>query len=121
MAGYVAALRSELWVQRESRQEEDCESERAQIRQQEDAPKNADKGVRVRPACERCGQNERVPDERYCAQCRKAVLHELTEAGYFTPPPAKRRSEEKGRRPIRSSEWFSHQPEEDDYGEESEP
>ena len=35
--------------------------------------------------CEKCGQREAVKKEKYCKDCKKAVLAEMKEAGYLTP------------------------------------
>lgn len=38
--------------------------------------------------CQRCQAERPVSGNRYCKECRKAVLAELRDAGYFTPAPA---------------------------------
>ncbi len=44
--------------------------------------------------CERCS-NTAVRGERYCKSCRKQVLAELREAGYFDPRPIDRAAKER--------------------------
>ena len=40
--------------------------------------------------CERCGTRPREPKERFCRECRKLVLKELQEKGFFRPVPRHR-------------------------------
>lgn len=70
-------------------------------------------------SCERCPSPTVKPDERFCKECRKRVLEQLEDAGYFTQLSVPHYSEQRGRKAIRSSDWFSHQIREDDYSEES--
>jgi hypothetical protein len=135
MAAYLEGLRDELRAERDRKWEEQRQREAERMQAEEAARKKVEEdekredpphlarlgfaGESVK--CERCKQEPRVRGERFCKECRKAVLAEMKEAGYFMPAPSKPRSEEKGRKAIRPSEWFSHQAAEDDYGEESRP
>lgn len=39
----------------------------------------------MRYPCERCGEAEAVPKEKYCKRCRKAVKREMIDDGYLRP------------------------------------
>jgi len=121
MVAYLEGLRDELRVERDRNREEQRQREAERKLVEVAARKKPKKAVKRNPLCERCGQSARVRKERYCKECRKVIICELETAGYLTLPSPKQLSEEKGRKPIRSSEWFSHQSREDDYSEESEP
>jgi hypothetical protein len=47
--------------------------------------------------CQRCGDTPARPHERYCTECRRAVLAELKAAGYLTPTPRRKRSHPENR------------------------
>jgi len=37
--------------------------------------------------CERCKQAEALPEKKYCKSCKKAVIAELSAAGYLQKVP----------------------------------
>jgi hypothetical protein len=60
--------------------------------------------------CQRCGEAESLRKERYCKDCRKAVLDELKQTGYLqdvqgtSPKCHSVFNEERGRQGLRSTD-----------------
>lgn len=68
--------------------------------------------------CERCEKSPAIPKQRFCKDCRRAVLSEAYEAGKVLPiNVGKSFSDERGRSGLRSTQTLGGTP----LSEEDEP
>lgn len=65
--------------------------------------------------CQMCKEANALHKERYCEECRKAVLAKMKDEGFFTPYVPGVFNETRGRTGMRSSRELGHECREDDY------